>query len=186
MVDCRGIHQQRAPRNPRRQNVCVKAKPTDVDERHLLSVFLCFSGDLDRAFLQLEMIGKQDPDLGMAAQVYRSLIIAETQRRKVFHDDAKPLLPSLTGFGRGTPAGQPSFERLPVSDVHPRLRFFRYPVGKLALDLLAVAKIGLMLARAAKSCVIRSAAGSKGSGAASSTKWRPGFFSVISTFLVAE
>jgi type VI secretion system protein ImpE len=75
------------------QNACVKAQPTDVDARHLLSVFLCFSGELDRAFLQLDMIGKQDPDLGMAAQVYRSLMIAESQRREVFHGDAKPLLP---------------------------------------------------------------------------------------------
>lgn len=75
------------------QNEVVKASPTDVDARHELSVYLCFAGNLDRAFLQLNTMGQQNPELTTASHVYRSLLIADLQRRKTFHEDASPLLP---------------------------------------------------------------------------------------------
>jgi type VI secretion system protein ImpE len=75
------------------QNEVVKANPTDLDARHALSVYLCFAGNLDRAFLQLNTMGQQDPELAMASNVYRSLLIADLQRRKAYQEDAKPLLP---------------------------------------------------------------------------------------------
>ena len=75
------------------QNAVVKANPSDLDARYALSVFLCFAGNLDRAFLQLNTMGKQDAELAMATNIYRNQLIAELQRRKVYNEDAKPLLP---------------------------------------------------------------------------------------------
>ncbi len=75
------------------QNEVVKVEPTNVDARHELSVYLCFAGNLDRAFLQLNTMGQQEPELTSASHVYRSLLIADLQRRKTFHEDASPLLP---------------------------------------------------------------------------------------------
>lgn len=75
------------------QNEAVKASPTDLDARHELSVYLCFAGNLDRAFLQLNTMSQMNPELAMASDVYRSLLIADLQRRKVYHEDVKPLLP---------------------------------------------------------------------------------------------
>jgi type VI secretion system protein ImpE len=75
------------------QTASVKANPSDIDGRYALSVFLCYAGDLDRAFMQLNTIGKLNSDLAMGTHVYRSLLIADMQRRKVYTEDAKPLLP---------------------------------------------------------------------------------------------
>ena len=75
------------------QNDAVKSKPTDLDARHELSVYLCFAGNLDRAFLQLNTMSQMNPELATASDVYRSLLIADLQRRKVYHEDVKPLLP---------------------------------------------------------------------------------------------
>ena len=75
------------------QNAEVKARPTDLDARYLLSVLLCFEGDLDRAFLHLNVIGQQDPELGMGSNLYRSLIVAESERRSVYTEEGRPLLP---------------------------------------------------------------------------------------------
>lgn len=75
------------------QNSVVRAHPTDLDARYLLSVLLCFAGNLERAFQQLNVIGSQDPELGMAASVYRSLITAEAARRSFYAEDGVPLLP---------------------------------------------------------------------------------------------
>jgi type VI secretion system protein ImpE len=75
------------------QTARVKARPTDLDERHLLCVLLCFAGDLDRAFLQLNVMTGQDPELGMGLAVYRSLVVAEAARRSFFGQQGRPLLP---------------------------------------------------------------------------------------------
>jgi len=75
------------------QNEVVKSRPTDLDARHALSVYLCFAGNLDRAFLQLNTMSQQNPELAMSTHVYRSLLIADLQRRKAYREDAKPLLP---------------------------------------------------------------------------------------------
>jgi type VI secretion system protein ImpE len=75
------------------QNAILKAHPTDIDARYLLSVLLCFAGELDRAFLQLNVIANQDSELGMGSNLYRSLIVAESARRDVFNEKGDPLLP---------------------------------------------------------------------------------------------
>jgi type VI secretion system protein ImpE len=75
------------------QNEVVKASPTDLDARHELSVYLCFAGNLDRAFLQLNTMSQQNPELAMSSNIYRSLLIADMQRRKAYSEDVSPLLP---------------------------------------------------------------------------------------------
>ena len=51
------------------QNEVVKAHPTDLDARHELSVYLCFAGELDRAFMQLNTMAQQDPALAMSSTI---------------------------------------------------------------------------------------------------------------------
>ncbi len=75
------------------QNEVVKTNPTDLDARHELSVYLCFAGNLDRAFLQLNTMSQQNPELATSSHVYRSLLIADLQRRKAYREDVSPLLP---------------------------------------------------------------------------------------------
>ena len=62
----------------------VKAKPTDVSARTLLFELLCFSGELDRAEKQLEVLGQQSPAAELGVQVYRNNLQAERDRRKLF------------------------------------------------------------------------------------------------------
>ncbi len=75
------------------QSAEVKAHPVDLDARYQLSVLLCFAGDLDRASIQLNTIGAQDQELGMASAIYRSLIVADSARRTVWNEEGDPLLP---------------------------------------------------------------------------------------------
>jgi len=75
----------------------VKAKPADGSLRIFLFELLCFTGDLDRAEKQLEVVATQADGVGaaLAVQVYRDLLAAERVRRQVFHGAALPkfLLP---------------------------------------------------------------------------------------------
>jgi len=71
-------------------NAVVKAKPTDLDARGLLATMLCFAGNLERADLMLDVIGKQNPELTVALALARQLIRAETHRQAVFADGAVP------------------------------------------------------------------------------------------------
>ena len=75
----------------------VKARPADTSLRVSLFELLCFTGDLDRAGKQLEVVGAQASGPGgeLAVQGYRDLISAERARRDVFHAGALPkfLLP---------------------------------------------------------------------------------------------
>ncbi len=75
------------------QSAEVKARPTDLDARYQLSVLLCFAGELDRASIQLNTIASMDSELGMGSAIYRSLIVAASARRSVFHEEGVPLLP---------------------------------------------------------------------------------------------
>jgi type VI secretion system protein ImpE len=75
------------------QNEQVRAHPADQDERYFLVVLLAFAGELDRAFLQLQTIDSQNPDLSGGTTVYRGLLSAEAERWAVFHGAGRPLLP---------------------------------------------------------------------------------------------
>ncbi|MBB4264439.1 type VI secretion system accessory protein TagJ [Roseospira visakhapatnamensis] len=73
-------------------NAVVKSKPLDLDARGLLATLLCFDGNLERADLMLDVIGKQTPELTVALALARQLIRAETHRQAVFAEGAVPEL----------------------------------------------------------------------------------------------
>lgn len=75
------------------QNSEVKRQPADQDARYLLFVLLCFSGELERAEKQLDVLGRQDQQVRMGGLLYRSLLVAEAERREVFERGARPVLP---------------------------------------------------------------------------------------------
>src|ERR1051326_2424981 len=68
----------------------VKAKAVDTKRRTFLFELLCFAGDLERAGRQLDVIAQQDAMAEPAVQVYRNVLHAEGQRRRLFSDGLKP------------------------------------------------------------------------------------------------
>jgi type VI secretion system protein ImpE len=68
----------------------VKSKPTDMTARTFLFELSIFSGDLERAERQLDVLGQQDADAMVGTQVYRQCIAAERKRQKVFHEGLRP------------------------------------------------------------------------------------------------
>src|SRR5258705_12065222 len=75
------------------QTALVRATPTDADARFELTVLLCFAGELDRATAQLDTLAVQDPELGMGSTHYRSLLVAEAERRAVHERGGARLVP---------------------------------------------------------------------------------------------
>ncbi len=68
----------------------VRADPTAIPPRVLLFQLLCIRGDWDRALLQLRTLGELDTALLPLAWTYRSAILAERFREKVFRGQATP------------------------------------------------------------------------------------------------
>lgn len=66
----------------------VKKHPTDPDRRSLLSVLLCFSGNLERADRQLSALATQDPGANVGVSLMRQLVRAEEWRQQ-FHKDGR-------------------------------------------------------------------------------------------------
>lgn len=71
----------------------VKARPADTDRRFQLFTLLAFAGELERAELQLEALMQVEAALTASVPVYRSLLAAELERRKVHREGARPVLP---------------------------------------------------------------------------------------------
>ncbi len=68
----------------------VKSKPTDVIARTFLFELSCFSGDWERAEKQLDVIGQQDVDAMVGAQIYKQNFKAERDRQRHFADNVIP------------------------------------------------------------------------------------------------
>lgn len=68
----------------------VKAKPTDVANRIFLFELLCFTGDLERAEKQLDVVRHQSTEMMVGVEVYRQLLRAEMKRREVFAEGKLP------------------------------------------------------------------------------------------------
>lgn len=68
----------------------VKSAPTDRPARFFLFELFLFSGDLDRARKQLDVLRYNDPQHSAAVEQYRSALDAETRRRAVFAGTAQP------------------------------------------------------------------------------------------------
>jgi type VI secretion system protein ImpE len=74
-------------------NAEVKSHPTDPDRRTCLFAFLAFTGELDRADRQLDVLGTQDPKMEIGSRVYRNLLASEQDRRNAFEKTSEPMLP---------------------------------------------------------------------------------------------
>ena len=68
----------------------VKANPNDISRRTFLFELSCFAGDWDRAERQLDVIGHQSEKAEAGVQVYRNLIRAERDRRRLLPDCFQP------------------------------------------------------------------------------------------------
>ena len=68
----------------------VRSRPTDVQARLFLAELLCFSGDLERADKQLDVIVDQDSSIAVGLALFRQLIRGEQARRQFFSEGRVP------------------------------------------------------------------------------------------------
>lgn len=68
----------------------VKQAPGDLGRRAFLCELLCFSGDLERADVQLDALGGLDPQGAVAASVFRQLLRAEQARQQFYSEGRLP------------------------------------------------------------------------------------------------
>lgn len=68
----------------------VKRHPTESSKRGLLAELLCFAGQWERADLQLDAFGQQDPQAMMGISMFRQLIRAEQARQQFFAEGRLP------------------------------------------------------------------------------------------------
>jgi type VI secretion system protein ImpE len=71
----------------------VRAQPMDIDARFFLLALMAFSGELERAEIQLDAIGHQDESTAPGRAVYQSLLAAEYERRKIYREGSRPTFP---------------------------------------------------------------------------------------------
>jgi type VI secretion system protein ImpE len=71
----------------------VKAKPADQAARLFLFELLLFSGDLDRARKQLDVLNYDKPEATAAVDSYRNALASEQARRDVLAGKARPKFP---------------------------------------------------------------------------------------------
>ena len=71
----------------------LKNDPADARRRSFLFEMLCFSGDLERAGKQLDVIGRGGMDAEIAVSRYRAALEAEKLRRALFTEGRMPGLP---------------------------------------------------------------------------------------------
>lgn len=68
----------------------VRRHPADTSWRGFLCELLCFAGDLERADLQLDALGHQDPQAVLGIALIRQLIRAEQARRQFYAEGRVP------------------------------------------------------------------------------------------------
>ena len=95
----------------------LRDDPTDVPSRTFLFELLCFSGELDRAERQLDVLARESSDADVGAWMYRSALHAERTRQEMFDNEIFPSS-EPPASPSGTLNGSP-FERL--EDVDPRI-----------------------------------------------------------------
>jgi type VI secretion system protein ImpE len=79
------------------QLAAVKAAPTDQRARFFLFELFLFSGEIDRARKQLDVLRYEDPKHAAAVEQYRFALDAEAKRRAVFEGKAQPEFLSQAG-----------------------------------------------------------------------------------------
>jgi type VI secretion system protein ImpE len=68
----------------------VKRSPADTALRGLLCELLCFTGDLDRADKQLDILGEQSPQLIPGLSLFRQVLRGEQARVQFFREGRLP------------------------------------------------------------------------------------------------
>lgn len=68
----------------------VRNNPSRVDSRTLLFELLCFCGNFDRAEKQLDALAQLDSKAEWAVQVYRNILAAERNRRRLWSEGLAP------------------------------------------------------------------------------------------------
>jgi len=68
----------------------VKRHPTETSRRGFLAELLCFAGRWERADLQLDALGHQDPEAIPGVSLFRQLIRAEQARQQFFTEGRLP------------------------------------------------------------------------------------------------
>jgi type VI secretion system protein ImpE len=76
----------------------VKANPDDVQRRIFLFELLCFSGDLDQARQQLDVVGQGTADSQIAVQSYIKILNAEHKRRRLFSGGFRPKMTAAAPY----------------------------------------------------------------------------------------
>ena len=71
-------------------NAEVRARPADINARGFLAELLCFQGNLQRADVLLDALGKQDPAATVGVALFRQVIRAALTRHEVFADGRAP------------------------------------------------------------------------------------------------
>jgi type VI secretion system protein ImpE len=101
----------------------LRRDPTDAQRRTFLFELLCFSGDLDRAEKQLNVLADGGTNTEMGALLYRSALHAARTREELFAGGSLPPTPAQPVAG--TLNGQP-FSSLTDADprIGPRLEIF--------------------------------------------------------------
>jgi type VI secretion system protein ImpE len=68
----------------------VKRHPKDIGQRGFLCSLLCFAGNIERADVQLDAIGEQEPKAATEIALFRQLVRAEEARRQFFTEGRLP------------------------------------------------------------------------------------------------
>lgn len=68
----------------------VRANPSEASHRTFLFELLCFAGDWDRAEKQLDVIGHQSALAELGVMIYRAIIKAEKERKRLFAEGTAP------------------------------------------------------------------------------------------------
>ena len=68
----------------------VKKAPLDADSRLALFALLCFTGDLDRAHKQLDVVADESMERAYGASALLAMLDGERQRREVLAGRARP------------------------------------------------------------------------------------------------
>ncbi len=71
-------------------NIEVRDHPTDQSRRGFLAELLCFTGNIERADLQLDTMMKQDTAAAVGIVLFRQLVRAEQARRQFFAEGRLP------------------------------------------------------------------------------------------------
>jgi len=72
----------------------LRQHPASRHDRTFLFELLCFSGDLERASTQLDILAGQDPDTDIGLDRYRSALVGENMRARFYTDGLTPVLPA--------------------------------------------------------------------------------------------